>query len=226
MLSIFVLLLFFDQFFHISAFGSQLSRSKVLIGRKDNILQYFSKGTEKFHVRRLSYLFSGTKSEENVPKLDYDEDYYSVLEVSPNADTKALKKAYYRMVFQYHPDNKEGETVKELCNRQMMVINNAYKVLRDEKQREIYDRKRRLAQQSINNNSNERRESAATSWTSSPFSSWSGRKEKDQPPLESMSDILSELFADLAFNKGNKFISDINDFLERQVVCCLFVWFR
>ena len=34
-----------------------------------------------------------------LPKLNFDEDFYSVLEVSPSADNKAVKKAYLKMVF-------------------------------------------------------------------------------------------------------------------------------
>ena len=48
------------------------------------------------------------------------------------------------MVFKYHPDNKEGDSAKELANRQMMVINAAYKVLKDVALRSEYDRKRFL----------------------------------------------------------------------------------
>ena len=54
------------------------------------------------------------------PKLDFNEDYYSVLEVSPTIPASDLKKAYYKMVFKYHPDNKVGEEVKALCNKQVI----------------------------------------------------------------------------------------------------------
>lgn len=53
------------------------------------------------------------------PKLDFNEDYYSVLEVSPTIPASDLKKAYYKMVFKYHPDNKVGEELKSLCNKQV-----------------------------------------------------------------------------------------------------------
>lgn len=35
------------------------------------------------------------------PKLDFLEDYYSVLEVDNTVDVKELKRAYYKLVFQY-----------------------------------------------------------------------------------------------------------------------------
>ena len=77
------------------------------------------------------------------PKLDFEEDYYSVLEVDPEIKGKDLKKAYYKLVFKYHPDNKEGEEAKALCNKQMMVINNAYQTLKQDEKRSAYNRKRK-----------------------------------------------------------------------------------
>ena len=38
------------------------------------------------------------------PKLDFNEDYYAVIESEPTATSQELKKAYYRTVFKYHPD--------------------------------------------------------------------------------------------------------------------------
>ena len=35
------------------------------------------------------------------PKLDFLEDYYSVLEVDNAVDVKDLKRAYYKLVFRY-----------------------------------------------------------------------------------------------------------------------------
>ena len=59
----------------------------------------------------------------SAPKLDFDEDYYSVLEVDSKIAVKGLKKAYYSIVFIYHPDRKADVVEKELANKQMMVIN-------------------------------------------------------------------------------------------------------
>ena len=80
----------------------------------------------------------------SAPKLDFEEDLYSVLEVDDSIKSKDLKKAYYKLVFKYHPDNKEGEAAKALSNKQMMVINNAYKVLKEDDTRAAYDRKRKF----------------------------------------------------------------------------------
>ena len=62
----------------------------------------------------------------SAPKLDFDEDYYSVLEVDSKIVPKDLKKAYYSIVFIYHPDRKSEAVDKELANKQMMVINGKF----------------------------------------------------------------------------------------------------
>ena len=77
------------------------------------------------------------------PKLDFNEDYYSVLDVEVTVDMKDLKKAYYKLVFKYHPDNIENESSKSMCNKQMMVINGAYRILKNINLRVMYDRQRR-----------------------------------------------------------------------------------
>ena len=81
----------------------------------------------------------------SAPKLDFDEDFYTVLEVEVTATAKELKKAYYKMVFKYHPDNRKdaSEDEKKLCNQQMMVINNAYRILKEGDLRQKYDLQRR-----------------------------------------------------------------------------------
>lgn len=76
-------------------------------------------------------------------KLNPEEDFYSVLEVHPSADQNALKKAYYKLVIKYHPDNKSSSAEKDLANRQMMIINTAYRCLKDPIFRKEYDRRRR-----------------------------------------------------------------------------------
>ena len=65
----------------------------------------------------------------SAPKLDFDEDYYKVLEVDSNIAGKELKKAYYSIVFIYHPDRKSDVLEKELANKQMMVINGTSSII-------------------------------------------------------------------------------------------------
>jgi len=207
-------------------------------------------------IGRSSFHLYSSTTNNNAPKLDYDEDFYSVLEVDPAIDGKKLKKAYYKLVFKYHPDNKEGGDVKDLCNRQMMVINAAYKVLKNDHLRSQYDIRRSMGQYgaragvkegmgksattspssdttgsssrtgSYSRQQNQRRRTRDASSYNEQFGDWvnygrgtaTGTNDRGgfQPPeeTESFADILSDLFNDIALNKGANIANDINEFLE------------
>ncbi len=63
-------------------------------------------------------------------------DYYMVLGVHQDADSKQLKNAFRELAFQYHPDrNKDNPEATE----KMKQINEAYAVLSDPKKRQAYD---------------------------------------------------------------------------------------
>jgi len=60
-------------------------------------------------------------------------DYYKILEVSKNASSEEIKKAYYKLAHKYHPD-KGGDEKK------MKEINEAYQVLGNKKKKTQYDK--------------------------------------------------------------------------------------
>lgn len=64
-------------------------------------------------------------------------EYYEILEVSKDADTDTIKKAYRKQALRYHPDRNQGDKEAEEKFKQ---INEAYEVLSDANKREIYDR--------------------------------------------------------------------------------------
>ena len=68
-----------------------------------------------------------------MPRLDY----YSVLEVEPDATDEHIKKAYRKLALQYHPDHNQGKKEAEVKIRE---INAAYEVLNDKESRKAYDR--------------------------------------------------------------------------------------
>lgn len=174
------------------------------------------------------------------PKLDFNEDFYSILEVDPEIKGKELKKAYYKIVFKYHPDNKEGKEQKDLCNKQMMVINAAYKILKDDDARVAYDRKRRMgvygeaakvgkssggnsngrSQTQTQTQQNQRKTSSYTSSSSSdPFSGYGYGKESDASyeSTESLRDIFSDFWSEIRKGETKNLVVDLLDFLEDQV---------
>lgn len=64
-------------------------------------------------------------------------DYYETLGLSKSATKEEVKKAYKRLAKKYHPDLHKGESEKE---EKFKEINEAYKVLNDDKSRSNYDR--------------------------------------------------------------------------------------
>src|SRR6185503_947471 len=66
-------------------------------------------------------------------------DYYKVLGVEPNANLDEIKRAYRKLVAQYHPDRNPGDmNAGEFAK----LFNEAYETLSDPKLRVTYDRSR------------------------------------------------------------------------------------
>jgi curved DNA-binding protein CbpA len=63
-------------------------------------------------------------------------DLYERLQVSPTADLDAIRAAYRRLAFRYHPDRNPCSADALLL---MRSINNAYAILRDPRRRSEYD---------------------------------------------------------------------------------------
>ena len=63
-------------------------------------------------------------------------DYYEVLGVDKNADAGTIKKAYYKLAKQYHPDANPGDKVAE---EKFKEANEAYEVLSDADKKAKYD---------------------------------------------------------------------------------------
>lgn len=68
-------------------------------------------------------------------------DYYKILEVSPNATTEVIKKAYRALAFKYHPDTNPGNAY---ATHHFHEIQEAYSVLQHDALRRKYDEERWL----------------------------------------------------------------------------------
>ncbi len=55
--------------------------------------------------------------------------YYDVLEISENATADEIKKAYKRLVRQWHPDTHKSSERKQIAEKEMKKINEAYDML-------------------------------------------------------------------------------------------------
>ena len=63
-------------------------------------------------------------------------DYYEVLGVGKDADAGTIKRAYYKLAKQYHPDANPGDKAAE---ERFKEVNEAYEVLSDSDKRAKYD---------------------------------------------------------------------------------------
>ncbi len=68
---------------------------------------------------------------------DTNHDYYELLGLGRDATDADIKKAYRRLAIQYHPDRNQGSVEAEEKFKQ---ISEAYQVLSDPQQRNLYDR--------------------------------------------------------------------------------------
>ena len=64
--------------------------------------------------------------------------YYQILQVDRNATTKQIKKHYYKLARQYHPDKHNGNLKK--CE-EFKLLSEAYTTLSNPKKRYLYDMK-------------------------------------------------------------------------------------
>ncbi|XP_034239326.1 protein tumorous imaginal discs, mitochondrial-like isoform X1 [Thrips palmi] len=63
-------------------------------------------------------------------------DYYQLLNVARNASPKEIKKAYYKLAKEYHPDTNKNDPN---AARKFQEVSEAYEVLSDETKRQEYD---------------------------------------------------------------------------------------
>ncbi|KYN93430.1 putative DnaJ protein, partial [Plasmodium gaboni] len=65
-----------------------------------------------------------------------DTTYYDILNVSPDADSSEIKKSYYKLALEYHPDKNPGD---EEAKVKFQKVNEAYQILSDKEKRAEYD---------------------------------------------------------------------------------------
>ncbi|KAI9253574.1 hypothetical protein BY458DRAFT_542019 [Sporodiniella umbellata] len=66
-------------------------------------------------------------------------DYYKILDISRDADQRAIKKAYRKKAQEWHPDKYSGDLNRAQVESKMAEINQAYEVLGDSEKKEQFD---------------------------------------------------------------------------------------
>lgn len=64
------------------------------------------------------------------------DDFYEILGVPRDASSADIKKQYYKLAKQYHPDQNSHDTK---AGEKFAKLQNAYEVLSDDKRRAAYD---------------------------------------------------------------------------------------
>ncbi|KAF3159556.1 hypothetical protein TWF217_002697 [Orbilia oligospora] len=73
------------------------------------------------------------------PDYEFLPDWYGVLELTKEASASAIRTAYKRLAFQYHPDKTLDEKLKPEMTKRFTQIQEAYEVLSDSRRRREYD---------------------------------------------------------------------------------------
>jgi curved DNA-binding protein CbpA len=85
---------------------------------------------------------SGFLGKTGTDEAPLDKTYYNILNVAPTASASEIKKAYYSLSLQYHPDRTQSLndiTRREYAER-FKLISQAYSILSDPEKRTLYNR--------------------------------------------------------------------------------------
>jgi len=117
-------------------FGARRKRERDEAGAIVQVERSSDEEEDDDAAMRRSYDWEAN-GEKKMPKLLVDaipSDFYSLLQVSPDAERDEIKKNFRQLLKATHPDV-AGEASVEISR----IMNEAYKVLLDETKRELYD---------------------------------------------------------------------------------------
>jgi len=71
--------------------------------------------------------------------FDIDKDYYKTLEILKNASDTEIATAYKTLAARYHPDKHQGNDLEDLARDKLTELNEAHKVLSNNKLKARYN---------------------------------------------------------------------------------------
>ncbi|CAF0920503.1 unnamed protein product [Didymodactylos carnosus] len=89
------------------------------------------------HVANILAVFSFSRTIHS-SSIRHKKDYYEVLGIPKSSTAKEIKKAYYQLAKQYHPDTTKN-TQDPNIPKKFQEVSEAYEVLSDENKRKQYD---------------------------------------------------------------------------------------
>lgn len=133
-------------FKHHKLFNSNNRYVKTQSNSINNLMQRRQQQNQQRQRQQQEWFFRQQQQQQQryqppPPPLHTDKDYYKILNIPKNADTKEIRKAYLNFTKMYHPD-KQGQLSEEQQKKndeKMSEINEAYETLSDEGKRREYD---------------------------------------------------------------------------------------
>ncbi len=131
-----------------------------------------------------------------------EKDFYAVLGLRANDDIERIKKAYRKLVREFHPDRYQGKSEEERAqaNERMVEITEAFRVLGNASERAAYDKKRTQEHAAAA----AARSAVARTVAAAPSPAAPPRRSEGRSKLgrDIAQDFLAKLFAQLK-NKGS-----------------------
>lgn len=109
---------------------------------------------------------------------------YDVLNVKRNADKKTIKKHYYRLSKQYHPDLNPNNSE---AHKRFLEINEAYAILGNEARKSQYDREEASGTGYGGTTSQSAYSAYSSAFRTGPSQAWHGRARRQQQQTGSAS---------------------------------------
>ena len=111
--------------------------NKEVIDKIDNKMKdYYEKSMKRQQKRQQQK--QQQQSEQQEQQQINNTEYYNILEISQDADSTTIKKAYRKLAMKWHPDKNPNNVIEAQTKFQKIL--EVYNVLFDSKKREIYDK--------------------------------------------------------------------------------------